>query len=176
LLEIWINREKAVTMSDVVHSPEAEVMRRQAIELLEDAIAKLPESLRVVFMLREVEGLSIQETAEALQIPRDRKNAPLAGPAQTSARARCEAPRRLARDVYFRRKRLRCAHGARACSVHSVWAQSLSWQLSAAGWELILDDFGEAATGQSIVGKTAAAPGCCLVETAASSRTLAPLN
>jgi RNA polymerase sigma-70 factor (ECF subfamily) len=59
-----------VTNSDVLHSPEADAMRRQVTELLEAAIAKLPESLRVVFMLREVEGLSIDETAEALQILR----------------------------------------------------------------------------------------------------------
>jgi len=35
--------------------------------LLEAAIAKLPERFRVVFVLREVEGLSVEETAEALQ-------------------------------------------------------------------------------------------------------------
>jgi RNA polymerase sigma-70 factor (ECF subfamily) len=63
-------RENDVTNSDVVHSPEADATRRQVTELLEAAIAKLPESLRVAFMLREVEGLSIDETAEALQIPR----------------------------------------------------------------------------------------------------------
>ena len=45
--------------------------RRQMTNLLEAAIAKLPESFRVVFMLREVEGLSVEETAEALQIPRE---------------------------------------------------------------------------------------------------------
>jgi RNA polymerase sigma-70 factor (ECF subfamily) len=40
-------------------------------KVLEAAIAKLPESFRVVFILREVEGLSVEETAEALQIPRE---------------------------------------------------------------------------------------------------------
>ena len=30
-----------------------------------------PESYRVVFMLREVEGLSVEKTAEVLQIPRE---------------------------------------------------------------------------------------------------------
>ena len=55
-----------MTNSDDVHS----VDRRQMTELLEAAIAKLPESFRVVFMLREVESMTVEETAEALQIPR----------------------------------------------------------------------------------------------------------
>jgi RNA polymerase sigma-70 factor (ECF subfamily) len=33
---------------------------------LDDAIHRLPESMRIVFLLRDVEGLSIKETAEAL--------------------------------------------------------------------------------------------------------------
>ena len=64
-------REKAMTNSDDVHSPDADALRRQMTKLLEAVIAKLPESFRVVFMLREVEGLSIEETAEVLQIPRE---------------------------------------------------------------------------------------------------------
>jgi RNA polymerase sigma-70 factor (ECF subfamily) len=38
-------------------------------KLLEQAILDLPEAFRIVFMLREVEGLSVEKTAEALQIP-----------------------------------------------------------------------------------------------------------
>ena len=60
-----------MTNSDAVHTPDADALRRQMTKLLEAAIAKLPESFRVVFMLREVEGLSVEETAEALQIPRE---------------------------------------------------------------------------------------------------------
>ena len=59
-----------MTNSHAVHSPEIDA-RRQMTNLLEAAIAKLPERFRVVFMLREVEGLSVEETAEALQIPRE---------------------------------------------------------------------------------------------------------
>lgn len=44
-------------------------MRTQIAKLLERAIANLPEALRPVFVLREIEGLSVEETAEALQIP-----------------------------------------------------------------------------------------------------------
>ena len=52
--------------SDAVHS----VDRRQVTELLEAAVAELPERFRVVFMLHEVESMTVEETAEALQIPR----------------------------------------------------------------------------------------------------------
>ena len=44
-------------------------MRKQIAKLLEHAIANLPEPLRPVFVLREIEGLSVEETAEVLQIP-----------------------------------------------------------------------------------------------------------
>ena len=44
-------------------------MRTQIGKLLECAVANLPEVLRPVFVLREVEGMSVEETAEALQIP-----------------------------------------------------------------------------------------------------------
>ena len=64
------DREKAMTNPDAVHSPDADALR-QTTKLLEAAIAKLPERFRVVFMLREVEGLSAEETAEALQITRE---------------------------------------------------------------------------------------------------------
>jgi RNA polymerase sigma-70 factor (ECF subfamily) len=49
-------------------SPEADTARGQVAKLLEEAIADLPEAFRLVFMLREVEGLSVEETADALQI------------------------------------------------------------------------------------------------------------
>jgi len=38
-------------------------------KLLETAIARLPDTFRPVFVLREIEGLSVEETAEVLQIP-----------------------------------------------------------------------------------------------------------
>ena len=60
-----------MTNSDAVHSPDADALRRQMTKLLEAAIAKLPERFRVVFVFREVEGLSVEETAEGLQIPRE---------------------------------------------------------------------------------------------------------
>jgi RNA polymerase sigma-70 factor (ECF subfamily) len=50
-------------------SPEAEVARAQVARLLETAIARLPDNFRAVFVLREIEDLSVEETAEALSIP-----------------------------------------------------------------------------------------------------------
>jgi RNA polymerase sigma-70 factor (ECF subfamily) len=65
------NREALMANSDMARSPEADVMRRQVAKLLERAIAKLPETFRPVFVLRDVEELSVEETAEALQIPKE---------------------------------------------------------------------------------------------------------
>lgn len=50
-------------------SPEQEAARRQVAKLLEGAIAELPEVFRIVFMLRDVDGLSVEETAEVLGVP-----------------------------------------------------------------------------------------------------------
>ena len=63
-------REKLMAGS-VTQSPEKVLMRRQIAKLLETAIARLPDTFRPVFVLREIEGLSIEDTAEALQIPEE---------------------------------------------------------------------------------------------------------
>jgi RNA polymerase sigma-70 factor (ECF subfamily) len=47
-------------------APDASVAREQIRRLIEQAIAALPESFRLVFVLREVEELSVEETADAL--------------------------------------------------------------------------------------------------------------
>jgi RNA polymerase sigma-70 factor (ECF subfamily) len=64
-------REKFMAGSETQRSPEAEMMRRQIAKLLERAIANLPETFRPVFVLREIEGLSVEETADVLQIPKE---------------------------------------------------------------------------------------------------------
>lgn len=48
--------------------PEDELMSAEAREYLDQAIDELPTSLRVVFLLREIEGLSTQESAEVLNL------------------------------------------------------------------------------------------------------------
>lgn len=49
-------------------NPENDVFRRHVAELLENAISTLPDKYRVVFMLRDAEGLNTEETAECMGI------------------------------------------------------------------------------------------------------------
>jgi RNA polymerase sigma-70 factor (ECF subfamily) len=49
--------------------PDATVAREQLRQLIERAVADLPDGFRSVFVLREIEGMSIEETAQALEIP-----------------------------------------------------------------------------------------------------------
>lgn len=48
--------------------PESEFLTNETRSVLNDAIQKLPENLRTVFILRDIEGLSINETAQALEL------------------------------------------------------------------------------------------------------------
>ena len=48
--------------------PEEELLTTESREYLDVAIDRLPPTLRVVFLLRDIEGLSVRETAEALRI------------------------------------------------------------------------------------------------------------
>ncbi len=48
--------------------PEKEFATTEARRQLDRAIQQLPEKLRVVFLLRDIEGLSIKETGEALNL------------------------------------------------------------------------------------------------------------
>jgi RNA polymerase sigma-70 factor (ECF subfamily) len=50
-------------------APDMELAREQMRRLLEHAVGSLPDAFRSVFVLREVEGLSSEETAELLEIP-----------------------------------------------------------------------------------------------------------
>lgn len=50
-------------------SPDAALAREQIRKLLEKAVGELPEPFRTVFVLREIEGLSSEDTAEVLGIP-----------------------------------------------------------------------------------------------------------
>lgn len=50
-------------------SPDVTVAREQIRKLLEKAVGGLPDPFRTVFVLREIEGLSSEETAEVLDIP-----------------------------------------------------------------------------------------------------------
>lgn len=54
--------------ADWGHLPEATLLSAEVRHHLDQAIEALPEKLRVVFLLRDVEGLSIKETGQALNL------------------------------------------------------------------------------------------------------------
>lgn len=58
-----------LAQASVGPAPDAAVAREQLRSLIEKAVADLPDNFRTVFVLREIEGLSVEETAEALVIP-----------------------------------------------------------------------------------------------------------
>jgi RNA polymerase sigma-70 factor (ECF subfamily) len=61
-------REKLMRGSTSGSAPDEGVAREQIRRLLEEAIGRLPPAFRTVFVLREVEGLGVEETAETLGI------------------------------------------------------------------------------------------------------------
>lgn len=61
-------REKLMRGS-IEPGAEARLARNQVRQMLEAAIAGLPADFRLVFVMREVEGMSVEEVARALAIP-----------------------------------------------------------------------------------------------------------
>jgi RNA polymerase sigma-70 factor (ECF subfamily) len=53
-------------IADWRESPERLAERNETARLIDDALEKLDEGHRLVFLLRDVEGLSVKETADAL--------------------------------------------------------------------------------------------------------------
>lgn len=53
-------------LADWTALPESDLLDAEARQHLDKAIESLPEKLRVVFLMRDIEGLSIKETGEAL--------------------------------------------------------------------------------------------------------------
>lgn len=51
------------------NTPEAELMSRQVAEAVNRSVAALPEELRTALCLREIDGLSYEEIAEAMNCP-----------------------------------------------------------------------------------------------------------
>jgi RNA polymerase sigma-70 factor, ECF subfamily len=60
-----------ITVSGAPESPEQAAARHELRRELEDAIDLLPPIYRCVFMLRAVDDLSVEETADALQVSQD---------------------------------------------------------------------------------------------------------
>jgi RNA polymerase sigma-70 factor (ECF subfamily) len=48
--------------------PEEEFLTAESKAALDAAVQRLPESMRIVFLLRDIQGLSIQETAQVLDL------------------------------------------------------------------------------------------------------------
>ena len=57
-----------VEIVDFCCLPERELLSAEARHYLDQAVTELPSSLRVVFVLRDIEGLSTRETAEVLEL------------------------------------------------------------------------------------------------------------
>lgn len=74
---------RVTAMSLAEHQPERNAIQREMRGVLEDALDRLPESFRPAFVLREVEGMSGREVAEALDIP------------EATVKTRCFRARRL---------------------------------------------------------------------------------
>ena len=55
-------------IEDWSHEPDALMLTDELRQVLEQAIDTLPDSLRAVFVLRDIQGLSTSETAEVLGI------------------------------------------------------------------------------------------------------------
>ncbi len=56
------------TVTDWCCMPEEELLTNESRKFMNEAIQNLSPALRVVFMLRDIDGLSIKETAEALDL------------------------------------------------------------------------------------------------------------
>ncbi len=49
-------------------APEDELLSVESRRMMDAAVAELPEGLRIVFVLRDIEGLSTEETGEVLEL------------------------------------------------------------------------------------------------------------
>jgi RNA polymerase sigma-70 factor (ECF subfamily) len=59
------------SVADAAEGPDRAAARTQMRDILESKVSGLPEALRLVFVLRSVEELSVAETAAALGIPEE---------------------------------------------------------------------------------------------------------
>ncbi|MGN6568171.1 MAG: RNA polymerase sigma factor [Flavipsychrobacter sp.] len=60
--------EKQLEKIKTMASPDNILMNKELSGILENAISQLPEKYRLVFVLREIEKMSVKETGEALNI------------------------------------------------------------------------------------------------------------
>ena len=62
------SESESMQIVDFCCLPEGELLSSESRRFLDQAIQNLPDTLRVVFVMRDIEGLSIEETAEALNL------------------------------------------------------------------------------------------------------------
>jgi RNA polymerase sigma factor (sigma-70 family) len=64
------SEENPVTMNNITdnQNPETKALNKELKQTLEQKIEGLPEKYRVVFLMREVEQMSIEETSEVLEL------------------------------------------------------------------------------------------------------------
>ena len=60
--------EKAPQLQGL-ETPETHLLNEEIVETIKTAIAKLPEEMRIAIMLREFEGMSYEEIAQAMDCP-----------------------------------------------------------------------------------------------------------
>ena len=60
---------QAPSMVDESPSPEEQLVARQARQLLDDVLNRMPTDLRTVFVLSELEGIEVRHIAELEEIP-----------------------------------------------------------------------------------------------------------
>jgi len=65
-IETEEGEQEPVQIVDWCCLPEKELMSKEARKNLDQAISRLPHNLRMVFLLRDIENMSTQETAEVL--------------------------------------------------------------------------------------------------------------
>jgi RNA polymerase sigma-70 factor (ECF subfamily) len=66
-----VDGQMTIQIADWSALPEDQLLNAELKETLDDAIAQLPDSYRPVMLLRDVEELSTQETAQILDLSED---------------------------------------------------------------------------------------------------------
>jgi RNA polymerase sigma-70 factor (ECF subfamily) len=79
------------SLESTIHDPEEQTFEKQVLGLLETAVDALPDNLRSVFVMREIEEMTTAETAESL------------GLSEATVKVRLHRARKLLRrDLYVR--------------------------------------------------------------------------
>jgi RNA polymerase sigma-70 factor, ECF subfamily len=67
--ERWTAGQENDVADQAIESPATRVLREEVRKMLERKIDELPLAFRTVFVMRDVEDMTVQETAECLSIP-----------------------------------------------------------------------------------------------------------